>query len=278
MLAPGMAGAFLDALTETEADDLRAVGRRRTYGANVTLFHQGDEAGPVLVLLDGRVKVVALTPAGREVIVAVRGPGDLLGEMAAFDGEPRSATVATLEPVDALLVPGSAFAAFLERRPRVALVILRMVAGRLRYADAQQADFATHDVVGRVAHRLVELCERFGEPGGGPDRDRAAALAGGARGLDRRLARGGEQGAAAPALAADRRDAPPPRRRAGPRGPARAGALTGRRGAGAGARRRSRSASARAATCRCRTCQTAKAPRGLRPSPRTSPCRTRPIF
>jgi CRP-like cAMP-binding protein len=119
----------------------------------------------VLVLLDGRVKVVALTPAGREVIVAVRGPGDLLGEMAAFDGQPRSATVATLEPVEALLVPGSAFAAFLERRPRVALVILRMVAGRLRYADAQQADFATHDVVGRVAHRLVELCERFGEPG-----------------------------------------------------------------------------------------------------------------
>jgi CRP/FNR family transcriptional regulator, cyclic AMP receptor protein len=160
-----MAGAFLDALTEAEADDLRAVGRRRAYGANVTLFHQGDEAGPVLVLLDGRVKVVALTPAGREVIVAVRGPGDLLGEMAAFDGQPRSATVATLEPVDALLVPGSAFAAFLERRPRVALVLLRMVAERLRYADAQQADFATHDVVGRVAHRLVELCERFGEPG-----------------------------------------------------------------------------------------------------------------
>jgi CRP/FNR family transcriptional regulator, cyclic AMP receptor protein len=160
-----MAGAFLDALTEAEADDLRGSGRIRDYGPNVTLFHQGDDAGPVLVLLDGRVKVVALTPGGREVIVAVRGPGDLLGEMSAFDGEPRSATVATLEPVQALLVPGSAFAAFLERRPRVALVILRMVAGRLRYADAQQADFATHDVVGRVAHRLVELCERFGEPG-----------------------------------------------------------------------------------------------------------------
>jgi CRP/FNR family cyclic AMP-dependent transcriptional regulator len=98
------------------------------------------------------------------VIVAVRGPGDLLGELSAIDGEPRSATVTTLEPTDALLVPGSVFAAFLERRPQVALVILRMVAGRLRYADAQQADFATHDVVGRVANRLVELSERFGTP------------------------------------------------------------------------------------------------------------------
>lgn len=164
MLAPAMTG-FLDALTQPEADDLHAAGRRRAYGANVTLFHQGDDAGPVLVLLAGRAKVVALASAGREVIVAVRGPGDLLGELSVFDGEPRSATVSTLEPVEALLVPGSAFAAFLERRPRVALVILRMVAGRLRYADAQQAEFATHDVVGRVARRLVELCERFGESG-----------------------------------------------------------------------------------------------------------------
>ena len=110
------------------------------------------------------MKIVSPSRAGREVIVAIRGVGELLGEMAAIDGEP---TVTTLEPIEALLVPGSAFAALLERRPRVALVILRMVAGRLRYADANQADFGTHDVVGRVAHRLVELCERFGtgDPG-----------------------------------------------------------------------------------------------------------------
>jgi CRP/FNR family transcriptional regulator, cyclic AMP receptor protein len=157
-----MAGAFIDALNEPESEDLRAVGRRASYGAGVTLFHQGDEAGAVIVLLSGRAKVASLTSTGREVIVAVRGPGDLVGEMAAIDREPRAATVTTLEPVDVLLVPGSAFGAFLERHPRVALVLLRMVAGRLRYADAQQADFATNDVVGRVAHRLVELSERFG--------------------------------------------------------------------------------------------------------------------
>jgi CRP/FNR family transcriptional regulator, cyclic AMP receptor protein len=100
--------------------------------------------------------------SGREVIVAVRGPGDLLGELAALVEAPRSATVATIEPVDALIMAGSAFASFLERNSRVALVILRMVAERLLYADLQQAQFATHDVVGRVAHRLVELTERFG--------------------------------------------------------------------------------------------------------------------
>ena len=88
-----------------------------------------------------------------------------LGELAALIEAPRSSTVTTIEPVEALIVAGSVFSAFLERNPRVALVILRMVAGRLLYADLQQAQFATHDVVGRVAHRLVDLTERFGVAG-----------------------------------------------------------------------------------------------------------------
>jgi CRP-like cAMP-binding protein len=161
MLA-SMSETFLDALTEAEAADLHAAGRRRAYGPGVTLFHEGDDAGPVVVLLSGRVKVGTVGGAGREAIVAVRGPGDLIGELSAIDGGPRSATVTTLEPTEALLVPGSAFARFLETHLRIALVLLRMVAGRLRYADSQQAQFATQDVVGRVARRLLELGERFG--------------------------------------------------------------------------------------------------------------------
>jgi CRP/FNR family transcriptional regulator, cyclic AMP receptor protein len=157
-----MAETFLEALTPGEVADLRASGRERHYDANVALFHEGDDAGSVIVLLEGRAKLTVPNSSGREVIVAVRGPGDLLGELAALVEAPRSATVATIEPVDALIMAGSAFASFLERNSRVALVILRMVAERLLYADLQQAQFATHDVVGRVAHRLVELTERFG--------------------------------------------------------------------------------------------------------------------
>ena len=157
-----MAETFLEALTPEEVADLRASGRERHYDANVALFHEGDDAGSVIVLLAGRAKLTVPSSSGREVIVAVRGPGDLLGELAALVEAPRSATVTTIEAVDALIMSGSAFAAFLERNARVALVILRLVAERLLYADLQQAQFATHDVVGRVAHRLVELTERFG--------------------------------------------------------------------------------------------------------------------
>ena len=80
--------------------------------------------------------------------------------LARIDGGRARCTVTTLEPAEALLLAGSAFSAFLERNARLALVILRMVAGRLRYADARHAEFASHDVVGRVAQRLVELGER----------------------------------------------------------------------------------------------------------------------
>jgi CRP/FNR family cyclic AMP-dependent transcriptional regulator len=157
-----MGETFLDSLTPEEAADLRASGRERHYDAGVALFHEGDDAGSVIVLLAGRAKLTVPLSSDREVIVAVRGPGDLLGELAALVDAPRSATVVTIEPVDALIVSGSAFAAFLDRNARVGLVILRLVAERLLYADLQQAQFATHDVVGRVAHRLVELTDRFG--------------------------------------------------------------------------------------------------------------------
>jgi CRP/FNR family transcriptional regulator, cyclic AMP receptor protein len=152
---------FLASLSDEDADALRTAGVRRTYGGHVTLVHQDDEAGPVVVLVGGRAKI-AVTEGGREAIFGVAGPGELIGELAAIEGSPRSTTVTTLEPVDALVIPRADFLAVLNRRPRIALAILHVVARRLRYADAQRAQFATLDVAGRLAQRLLELCERFG--------------------------------------------------------------------------------------------------------------------
>jgi len=59
------------------------------------------------------------------------------------------------------------FEAFLDCNPRVALVILRVVIARLRVADRQQVEFAAYQTVTRVARRLVELAQRYGEEAGG---------------------------------------------------------------------------------------------------------------
>jgi CRP/FNR family cyclic AMP-dependent transcriptional regulator len=161
MLCRMTAKGFLASLSVDEADAFRAAGFRRTYRASTTLLHQADEAGPVMVLLRGRAKI-AVTGSGREAIFGVVGPGELVGELAAVDDRPRSTTVTTVEPVEALVVPRSDFCALLARYPRIALVILRMVARRLRYADVQRAQFGTLDVAERLARRLLELCDRFG--------------------------------------------------------------------------------------------------------------------
>ena len=156
-----MAEGFLAELDGDERADLEQLGAVRRYRRGDVLFHEGDDAGAVVVLRAGHVKATMLND-GREVILAFPGPGELLGELSAVDGQPRSATVRAVDEVEALVTPGSAFRSFLERRPRIALVLLRGVAERLRAADRQRVDYAVNDVVVRVAGRLVELCDRFG--------------------------------------------------------------------------------------------------------------------
>ena len=127
----------------------------------------------------------------------MRGPGALLGELSAVDGGPRSATVTALEPVTALVVPIAEFEAYLQAHGRVACLLMRQVIGRLRDADRKRIEFGAYDTIGRVAARLVELAERFGEPTDGRAADRAAALPGRAGRLDRSVPGGGQQGACA---------------------------------------------------------------------------------
>ena len=159
-----MPGEFLSELEPGERADLEKLGMVRRYRRGDVLFHEGDDAGAVLVLLGGHVKA-EITTDGREVILGFPGPGELLGEVSAVDGRPRSGTVRAVDDVEALVVPGSAFRSYLEQRPRIALVLLRSVAARLRAADRQRVDYAVNDVVVRVAGRLVELCDRYGAEG-----------------------------------------------------------------------------------------------------------------
>jgi CRP-like cAMP-binding protein len=164
-MAPTPAG-FLAALPPEDQEALRAAATVRRYDRGVALFHAGDDAGVVLVLVSGRVKVTSVSSDGKEVVLGVRGPGDLVGELSAVDGAPRSATAVALEPVEALGVPGARFTALLGQRPGVALALLRLVTARLREADVQRLELAAVDVLGRVARRLVELADRFGSATG----------------------------------------------------------------------------------------------------------------
>jgi CRP-like cAMP-binding protein len=155
---------FWDLLLPDEAAGLEAVGRRRDYRRGAVLVREADRSDWVVVLRTGRVKVAVNTAGGTEVVLAVRGPGALLGELSAIDREPRSATVSALEPVTALVIPVAAFESFLQSHGRVAFLLMRTLIGKLRDSDRKRIEFGAHDTTGRVAARLVEMAERFGQP------------------------------------------------------------------------------------------------------------------
>jgi CRP/FNR family transcriptional regulator, cyclic AMP receptor protein len=118
----------------------------------------------VMLLLAGRVKVSRVEVGGHEWLLGIRDPGDVVGELAFIDSEPRSATVTALERVEAVVIPSSVFRAHLETTPRVAVALLEVVTRRLREANLKRGQFATSDTLGRVAARILELADRYGEP------------------------------------------------------------------------------------------------------------------
>jgi CRP/FNR family cyclic AMP-dependent transcriptional regulator len=158
-------GEFLTLLTLEETADLRDAGRLRRWERGATVMNEGETADWVLVLTSGRVKVSSHTESGTEVVLAVRGPGALLGDMSAIDGEARSGTVTALEPVEGLVVHD--FAGYLHDHGRVAVLLMRLLIARLRDADRKRVEYGAFDTTARVATRLVELAERYGEPTSG---------------------------------------------------------------------------------------------------------------
>src|SRR2546423_11740593 len=112
-----IATGFLAALDEPERADLMQRAHRRRYRRGTTVFHEGGGSDEVVVVLSGRVKVSTVTGDGKEAVLAFRGPGDLLGELSAIDGEQRSATVGALEPVEAAVAAASGVPSYLSPHP-----------------------------------------------------------------------------------------------------------------------------------------------------------------
>jgi len=157
-------GEFGAELTEHERADLTRHGHHRRLPPGTLLFLEGTRSDTVVLVISGRLKVIASAADGTEVVLAVRGPGALLGELAAIDEQPRSASVRAMEPVEILTVGSGEFTTFLHAHPRTMWLLLRILTGRLRDADRKRAEFGVYDTLSRVAHRLVELADRFGEP------------------------------------------------------------------------------------------------------------------
>ena len=156
-------GTFLALLSHGDCDALLELGRPRRFVRGERLMHQGEPGDRVLVLLGGHVKASCTDSRGHEIVLSFRGPGDILGELSFSRGEPRSSSVTAIEPAEAQAVAASEFRRYLERTPTAALTLIDVISRRFRDANLARMQFGDLDTIGRVAARLIELCERYGD-------------------------------------------------------------------------------------------------------------------
>lgn len=156
---------FLLQLGADDADELVRRCKRQAVKRGEPIFRAGAAGDGVAILLAGRVKLVACGTDDREVLLAMRVPGDLIGEMAALGGIRRTATALAVDDgVEVGRLGAAELRTFLGEHPDAALVLIKMLIKRLAEADRDRIDLSTQDSVGRVAKRLVELAGNHGAP------------------------------------------------------------------------------------------------------------------
>ncbi|MCI2415854.1 Crp/Fnr family transcriptional regulator [Saccharopolyspora sp. K220] len=159
-------GTFWAMLDPAERVLMRQAGTVRRFEPGESLCRQGDSSRHVYVLLLGSIEIVTDVATGYEGVLAVRGPGDIVGEFAALDGKPRSATMRALDLVEAIVVPVERFNALCQSRSRLAWTVLRVIVERLREISRQRAEHGGRLVEQRVAALLIELASRYGVTAG----------------------------------------------------------------------------------------------------------------
>lgn len=153
---------FLDLLAAADRDELLTLGGLRRFARGEHLMHQEEPGEQVLILLRGHVKATFVDAQGHELVLSFRGPGDVLGEVSFSRAEPRSTNVIAIEPAEARALAASDFRAYLLRRPTAALTLIEVLSRRFRDANRKRVQFGSSDTIGRIAARLIELCERYG--------------------------------------------------------------------------------------------------------------------
>jgi CRP/FNR family transcriptional regulator, cyclic AMP receptor protein len=160
------AQGFWALLTDEEKAVLSGLGRFSTYPPSAVMCVEGDPATHVFVLVEGLAKVVTVTADGHELTLALRGYGDLAGEIAGETTGYRSATMQAIITVRALIVPYEAFSSFLDSHPGAGHAYRHVVTRRWSDADSMLRSHPVTNGAHRLAVVLLDLATRYGSEAG----------------------------------------------------------------------------------------------------------------
>jgi CRP-like cAMP-binding protein len=140
------------------------VGVRRSVYAGELLCREGDAGTEVVILLSGYVKLTKTAASGRQTMLELRGPGDVLGDMSVVDGARQSANAIAMGRLEVCVLPATRFEELRHAHAGIANALLAVMVRRLRQASSRQLELGTADGLGRVCRRLVDLAASHGEP------------------------------------------------------------------------------------------------------------------
>lgn len=142
--------------------ELLGLGRRRSYAPGAPLMYQGQDPGFVVAVLQGTVKVSECTPQGREVPLALRGPGELLGEVGLLLGQPRTASVWAVTRCVGHSIPAADFLSLVDRC-QMNNALHRLSLERSREKEEHIRSLLCDPPEVRMAHMLARLAREVGE-------------------------------------------------------------------------------------------------------------------
>jgi CRP-like cAMP-binding protein len=149
---------------EAELREMLSVARRRRFSRGEIVFHEGDPADSLHLVVKGRFAVRRMTPLGSIAMLAVRGPGEAFGELALLGApDPRAASIAALEPAESLAVHRREFDGLVARRPAVMRVVASLLAEDVRRTGQLVLEAYYVPAERRVRRRLLELARSYGE-------------------------------------------------------------------------------------------------------------------
>jgi CRP/FNR family cyclic AMP-dependent transcriptional regulator len=139
--------------------------QRKTFSSGTLLLTPEQPGDALFAILDGSVKIFSNRPDGSEVILALLGAGQTVGEMGLFASGARSASVVTMERSTLFAMSGPAYQHCLLTMPALSNSLNRLLCARLRLADDRILALSSLDVAGRVAREILAFAECYGESG-----------------------------------------------------------------------------------------------------------------
>lgn len=148
----------------TELDGILRLAAERRFRRGQTIFQKDDAGSSMMAVLNGRVRIGAISLEGKEITLNMIDAGEVFGEIALLDGKPRSADATAIEDTHLLVIERRNFIPFLEGDQGLALRLLAVLCERLRQTSEALGDFVMFDLSARLGRTLIKLAVDYGRP------------------------------------------------------------------------------------------------------------------